>query len=147
MNWLDGSARQKTIAKTLIWGTGHRRILCRTGRQLTDGWASQIAFYGGAMQEGQITARANVQVDLQGSSRCRNHFARDSVQGERKVPSSHFNGQPDQMKFSATRRAAIIWSNYDNRNVDLVVLNAQDPDDSIPRIRPDHPSEYEDPPT
>ena len=144
--WLDGSMRaSKTIAKTSSGAPGTAAFFAvAPGRQATDGWASQIAFYGGAMQEGQITARANYRriYKVRGQVTLRGIPYKANVRVY-----SHFNGQLITEIFSDPTGGDYLVELYDNRNVDLVVLNAQDPTIRYRVYGPVTPSEYEDLPT
>ena len=144
--WLDGSMRaSKTIAKTSSGAPGTAAFFAvAPGRQATDGWASQIAFYGGAMQEGQITARANYRLiyKVRGQVTLRGIPYKANVRVY-----SHFNGQLITEIFSDPTGGDYLVELYDNRNVDLVVLNAQDPTIRYRVYGPVTPSEYEDLPS
>lgn len=144
--WLDGSMRgQKVVAQTFSGAPGTAAFFAAApGRMATDGWASQIAMYTTALQEGQITARANYRriYKVRGQVTLRGVPYKANVRVY-----SHFNGELITEIFSDPSGGDYLVELYDNRNVDLVVLNSQDPTIRYRVYGPVTPSEYEDLPT
>lgn len=141
--WLDGSLKaSKTLASASSGSPGTASFFSVSpGRQSTPGWVSNIAFYDRALQEGQITARANYRriYKVSGQVTMRGVPYKANVRVY-----SHYDGSLITEIFSNSSSGDYLVELYDNRNVDLVVLNSQDPTVRYRVYGPVVPSEYED---
>lgn len=141
--WVDGiQSVNKLVAAGSSYPPGNVTMFGSSpGRLNTDGNVSHMAWYTYALQEQQITARAGYlkTYKIRGQVTLRGIPYRANVRLY-----SHFSGQLLQEIFSGTGDGEYLAELYDNRLVDIVVLNSQDPSIRYRVYGPVTPSEYED---
>lgn len=143
--WIDGSRRafrEVTVRPSgypgtaTMFGTG-------PGRQAGAGSVSQIAWYTRPLQDQEINARANYRriYKVRGRVTLRGVPYRANVRFY-----SHVSGALIQEIFSNQSDGEYLGELHDNRRVDIVVMNSQDPTIRYRVYGPVVPSEYEDAP-
>lgn len=141
--WLDGSMRgsmEVTSRSTGYPGTASM-FGSAPGRLAASGAASNIAWYTRSLQEQEITARAAYQkiYKIRGRVTLRGVPYKANVRVY-----SHISGALMQEIFSNSSDGEYLAELYDNRLIDLVVMNSQDPSIRYRVYGPVTPSEYED---
>lgn len=143
--WLDGiMSVTKLLAANSSFMPGNVSMFgSAPGRLNTDGNVSHMAWYSYALQEQQITARAGYlkTYKIRGQVTLRGIPYRANVRLY-----SHFSGQLLQEIFSNSGDGEYLAELYDNRLVDMMVMNTQDPTIRYRVYGPVTPSEYVDSP-
>ena len=141
--WIDGTRRafkELTARSTAYPGTASM-FGTSPGRLACAGAASNIAWYTRGLQEQEITARSNYQkiYKIRGRVTLRGVPYKANVRVY-----SHLSGTLMQEIFSNSSDGEYLAELYDNRLIDLVVMNSQDPSIRYRVYGPVTPSEYED---
>lgn len=143
--WIDGSLRglrELTSRATGYPGTA-TLFGSAPGRLAAAGAVSEIAWYTRPLQEQEITARANYKriYKIRGRVTLRGIPYRANVRLY-----SHVTGAMVQEIFSDPNDGEYLAELFDNRLIDMMVLNSQDPTIRYRVYGPVSPSEYEDAP-
>lgn len=143
--WLDGiMAGRKNIGKNYPGFPGSLSFFGSSpGRLSTDGRISQLAIYPFALQEQQITSRSSYRktFKVRGTVTLRGIPYKANIRTY-----SHFSGKLINESFSNASSGTYLVDLVDNRLVDIVVMNTQDPNIRYRVYGPVTPSEYVDDP-